>query len=158
MNDLIVMLEDPVQCRHQQVMTYFGEKQKSVVCLTGCDNFKQRGNYHITDGTPDALKVVQAMVQLSGLEVTCKQLKLFLAGSNQKCIVHLHDYSTFGILSKRFIPVSLLDRFLHKLIVEDVLSERVKKKGNSLAIEVALGAKAHAVMELSLNLVRYSKV
>jgi hypothetical protein len=92
------------------------------------------------------------------LKITCKQLKLFLAGSSQKSIGHLHGYSTYGILSKRFVPVSFLDKFLHMLIVEDVLSEKVKRKGSSLAIEVMLGTKAHAVMEFSLNLVRYEKV
>ena len=158
LNDLIVILEDPVQCRHKKIMAYFGELQESFVCLTGCDNCKQRGSYQITDGTSDALKVVQALVQLSGTDITVKQLKLFLAGSNQKSIAQLRKYSTFGSLSKKFVPLSLLDKFLHLLIVEEVLSEKMNKKGSSLVINVCLGPKAHAVVEFNLSITKYEKV
>ncbi len=95
-NDLIVLLENPVQCLHQGIISYFGEKHDSFICLTGCSNCKHRRTHQITDGTSDALKVLQAVVELSNNNLTCNDLKLYLAGSNQKCVSHLQEYATFG--------------------------------------------------------------
>ena len=158
-NDLIVLLENPVQCLHQGIMSYFGEKQDSFVCLTGCSNCKHRGTHQITDGTSDALKVLQAIVELGNINLTCNDLKLYLAGSNQKCVSHLRENTSFGSLGKKFVPVSLLAKFLHLLIVYDILTERVHKKGtgSSISVEITLGAKAHDLLANNIMIDKYEK-
>lgn len=158
-NDLIVLLENPVQCLHQGVLSYFGEKHDSFICLTGCSNCKHRGTHQITDGTSDALKVLQAVVELSNISLTCNDLKLYLAGSNQKCVSHLQEYATFGTLEKKFVPVPLLAKFLHLLIVGDILTERVNKRGtgSSISIEIALGPNAHELLANNIMIDKYEK-
>ena len=73
----------------------------------------------MTDGTSDAFKVVQTMLELSGEKINCHTLKLFLVGSSQKCIKDngLDKFATFGCLQKKFVPNILLDKFLHSLIM-----------------------------------------
>jgi superfamily II DNA helicase RecQ len=158
-NDLIVLLENPVQCLHQGIMSYFGEKHDSFICLTGCSNCKHRGTHQITDGTSDALKVLQAVVELSNINLTCNDLKLYLAGSNQKCVSHLQEYATFLSLGKKFVPVSLLAKFLHLLIVGDILTERIHKKGtgSSISVEITLGSKAHDLLANNIMIDKYEK-
>ena len=66
LNDLIILLEDLVQCRHKYIMTYYGEERDGFMCGTSCDNCKNRGHYVATDGSSDAVKVVQAVMELTG--------------------------------------------------------------------------------------------
>lgn len=86
LTDLIILLEDLVQCRHKNIMIYYGEERDGFMCGRSCDNCRNRGHFVVTDGSPDALKVVQAVMELTGKEITFNNLKLFLAGSNQKSI------------------------------------------------------------------------
>ena len=81
-------------------MHYFGEERNSFLCGTACDNRTEHGGFHLTDGTSDALKVVQAVVELTGKSQTCNMLKLFLSGSRQKLIQDkgLDSFTNFGIL------------------------------------------------------------
>ena len=65
-NELVNFLEDPVQCRHKCLMLYFGEPRENFVCGVGCDNCVCQGLFYLTDGTSDALKVVQTVVELIG--------------------------------------------------------------------------------------------
>ena len=99
LNDLIAILENPVHCRHNQIMAYFGEVRDSYVCLTGCVNCKNRGSIYVTDGTNDALNVVHAVVELTGKKITFNTLKRFLAGKRQKSILdnELESYANFGV-------------------------------------------------------------
>ncbi|CAB4021688.1 ATP-dependent DNA helicase Q-like 4A [Paramuricea clavata] len=122
-------------------------------------NCKHRGTHQITDGTSDALKVLQAVVELSNINLTCNDLKLYLAGSNQKCVSHLQEYATFGSLGKKFVPVSLLAKFLHLLIVGDILTERIHKKGtgSSISVEITLGSKAHDLLANNFMIDKYEK-
>jgi hypothetical protein len=85
----------------------------------------------MSDGTTDALKVLEAMLELTGRVFTCNILKLFLLGSRQKVIQEqgLDVLSNFGILEKRFVPGVLLDKFLHPLINIGILAEVCQKKG-----------------------------
>jgi superfamily II DNA helicase RecQ len=80
-NELINFLEDPVQCRHKCLMLFFGETTTNFLCGVNCDNCLQRGSFHMSDGTTDALKVLEAMLELTGRVFTCNILKLFLLGS-----------------------------------------------------------------------------
>jgi superfamily II DNA helicase RecQ len=66
LNDLIILLEDLVQCRHKNIMTYYGEDCDGFMCGTSCDNCINRGRFVATDGSSDALKVVQAVMELPG--------------------------------------------------------------------------------------------
>ncbi len=47
-------------------MTYYGEERDGFMCGTSCDNCKNRGHYVATDGSSDAVKVVQAVMELTG--------------------------------------------------------------------------------------------
>ena len=143
LTDLIIYLED-VLCRHKQIMTYYVEDRDAFQCSTSCDNCKTSDHYIITDGASDALKVVQAVVELSGKKLTFNSLKLYLAGSNQKCIQenNLNDFSTYGILKYKFVPVSMLQRFMNLLLHCDILTE-VVTSNNNLCLNVTLGTKAH---------------
>jgi superfamily II DNA helicase RecQ len=67
-------------------MTYYGEDRDGFMCGTSCDNCINCGRFVVTDGSSDALKVIQAVMELTGKEITFNILKLFLAGSNQKSI------------------------------------------------------------------------
>ena len=104
LNNLIAFLENPVHCRHNQIMAYFGEVRDSFVCLTGCDNCKNRGSIYVTDGTNDALNVVHAVVELTGKKITFTTLKLFLAGKRQKSILdnELESYKFLGLSKEIF--------------------------------------------------------
>ena len=159
-NDLIYILENPVKCRHAEIMAYFGDVRESFSCQTGCDNCKNRGHYQITDGTSDGLKVVQAIVELTGKDITCNDLKLFLAGSRQKSIIAsgLDAYTNFGVFSKRNFPTALLDKFLHLLINNNILAENIQKKGKGFAIYITLGTKAHDLLGLNTSVIKYDKV
>lgn len=158
-NELIHFLEDPVQCRHRSLMVFFGEKTTSFICGTSCDNCGTRGSFYATDGTSDALKVLQAVVELTGRVFTCNTLKLFLVGSRQKSILEqeLDTLVNFGSLEKRFVPAVLLDKFLHSLINSGILAEVIEKRGKHLYSQLVLGPKAHDLMALRLSVSRYEK-
>jgi superfamily II DNA helicase RecQ len=160
LNDLIILLEDLVQCRHKNIMTYYGEERDGFMCSTSCDNCKNRGHYVATDGSSDAVKVVQAVMELTGKEVSLKMLRLFLAGSNQKSIEdkNLDTLCTFGSLKKQFVPIMLLQKFLNLLIYYDVLSETVAFKRNSISVTVVLGPNAHKVIDHKLYIPKFEKL
>ena len=86
-------------------------------------------------------------------------MKLYLAGSNQKCVSHLRENTSFGSLGKKFVPVSLLAKVLDLLIVYDILTERVHKKGtgSSISVEITLGAKAHDLLANNIMIDKYKK-
>ena len=159
LNDLIAILENPVHCRHNQIMAYFGEVRDSYVCLTGCVNCKNRGSIYVTDGTNDALNVVHAVVELTGKKITFNTLKRFLAGKRQKSILdnELESYANFGVLAKKFSPIGLLDIFLNRLINSDILAEKFEKKGKGFSIYVTLGKQAHDLLALNTSVVKYQK-
>lgn len=159
LNDLINYLENPVQCRHQSLMGYFGEQTDSFLCESSCDNCRYRGSYFINDGTTDAFKVVQSMVELTGKNITCKTLKLFLSGSRQKYILELglDSLKNFGILQKQFSSIGLLSKFLHLLIFAGILAEFPIKKRNSFSISLILGPKAHDLLAFNTSVAKYEK-
>ena len=158
LNELVVLVEDPVQCRHKAIMDYFGEIPGSFVCLTNCDNCIGRGTWQLTDGVSDALKVVQAVMELAGKSLTLNTLKLFLAGSKNNTIAELSHFTTFGALKKKFTPVMLLTKFLNILIVHGILSENVETKSSgNIHIELCLGPKAHNLINHDLTLLKYEK-
>ena len=97
LNDLTKYIEDPDQCRHN-IMSYYGEEGDGYTCATKCDNCQNRGRFIKTDGSSDAMKVVQSLVELTVKKLTLNNLKLFLAGSRQKCIIlnDLEELSNFG--------------------------------------------------------------
>ena len=158
-NELINFLEDPVQCRHKSLMLFFGETTANFLCGVSCDNCLQHGSFHMTDGTTDALKVLEAMLELTGRVFTCNILKLLLLGSRQKVIQEqgLDELSNFGILEKQFVPGVLLDKFLHSLINMGILAAVYQKKGRSSYLQLVLGPKAHDLMALRLSVSRYLK-
>ena len=160
LNALIDYLEDPVSCRHLSILRYYGEDRVDYVCGDHCDNCKHRGTYIKIDGTSDALTVVQAMLELSTKKVSCQTLKLFLVGSSQKCIKdnELDSLSTFGCMKGKFIPSTLLDKFLHILINNDVLYENTVVKSSSFSVLLNPGPKAHLVLSLSMFIEKYCKV
>lgn len=159
LNDLINILDNPVQCRHKEIMAYFGEIHSNFSCQTGCDNCQSLGQFHIADGTADAVKVVRAVVELTGRDVTANTLKLFLSGSRQKSILAagLDSLANFGLLNGKFVPISLLDTFLHLLIFNGILAEKVEKKGRGFSIYITLGPKAHDILALTSTVYKYSK-
>lgn len=158
-NDLVHFLEDPVQCRHKILMAYFGECRSNFVCGGSCDNCVDSGCFYATDGTNDALKVVQAVVELTGKTITCNMLKLFLLGSKQKIIQEesLDSLSNFGLFKKRFAPAVLLEKFLPSLIYHGVLAEITQQKGRSISLNIQLGPKAHDLLALNMNVTRFEK-
>ena len=99
-------------------MVYFGESKSNFHCGISCENCCPNSEFYLTDGTNDALKVVQAMVELTGKDITCNTLKLFLLGSKQKSIQEkeLDSFSNFGIFKKQFVAAVLLEKFLHTLV------------------------------------------
>ena len=158
LNDLIVLIEDPIQCRHKAVMVYFGETPGSFLCLTHCDNCASRGNFQLTDGVSDALKVVQAVMELTGNSLTLNTLKLFLVGSKNNAVSQLSHFTTFGLLKKKFIPVALLSKFLNILILHGILKEKIEtRSGSNMHIDICLGPKAHNLLNSDLPLLKYEK-
>ena len=141
-------------------MKYYGEQKENYLCGGSCDNCNTRGTYIKTDGTSDAFKVVQTMLELSGERINCRILKLFLTGSSQKCIKDNgpDKFGTFGCLQKKFIPNNLLDKFLHSLIYNDVLSETFEVRNNTFLVVLKPGSKAHLVLSLSYDIEKYCKV
>jgi superfamily II DNA helicase RecQ len=67
-------------------------------------------------------------------------------------------FSTFGSLTKQFVPVFLLERFLHFLIYYEVLVENVTFKINSISITVGLGPNAHKLIDYSYYVPKYEKL
>ncbi len=158
LNELVVLVEDPIQCRHKAIMAYFGETPGSFLCLTNCNNCISRGAFRLTDGVSDALKVVQAVVELTGKSLTMNTLKLFLAGSKNNAVAELSNFTTFGALKKKFTPVTLLSKFLNVLIVNGILSEKIEtKSGGNIHIELCLGPKAHSLINSDLPISKYEK-
>lgn len=159
LNELIVMVEDPVQCKHRTIMAYFDETPGSFICLTNCDNCINRGNFQLTDGVSDALKVVQAIMELTGKTLSMNTLKLFLAGSKNSAVADLTHFTTFGALKKKFTPMILLSNFLNILIVRGILSEKIETRAyNSIHIELLLRPKAHNLLNSDLAISKYEKV
>ena len=158
-NELINFLEDPVQCRYKSLMLSFGGTTANLLCGVSCDNCLHCGSFHMTDGTTDALKVLEAMLDLTGRVFTCNILKLFLLGSRQKVVQEqgLDELSNFGILEKRFVPGALLDKFLHSLINMGILAEVYQKKERSSYLQLVLGPNAHDLMALRLSDSQYIK-
>ena len=156
-NELIVLLENPVQSRHKLIMNYFGENRDEFICLTNCDNCMNRA-YHATDGTGDALKVVQTLVELGSVNCSCNLLKLVLLGSRQKKVLESNfgTLANFGCLQKVFVPGSLLDTFLHILINEDILGEKAES-GSAFSVRVTLGQRAHCLLVLNTSCSNFVK-
>ena len=158
LNELVVLVEDPIQCRHKAIMAYFGETPGSFICLTNCDNCISRGTFQLTDGVSDARKVVQAVMELTGKCLAMNTLKLFLAGSKNNAVADLSHFTTFGALKRKFTSVTLLSKFLNILIVDGVLIEKIEKKSSSnMHIELCLGPKAHNLINSDLSLSKYEK-
>ena len=159
LNDLIVHLENSVQCRHQSLMCYFGEQHNSFLCETNCDNCRHCGAYYTNYRTADAFKFVQSLVELTGMNMTCKTLKLFLSGSRQKCMLEkgFDSFKNFGVLQKQFSSNTLLSKFLHLLISVSILAELPVKKHNSFSLSLILGRKAHDLLTYELNVTKYQK-
>jgi superfamily II DNA helicase RecQ len=157
LNDLIGLIEDAVRCRHQMIMKFFGEERESFRCVTSCDNCRMRGQFYNTDGTADALKVLQTIVELG--DKNCNTLKLILAGSRQKSLQQ-HGYDTlasFGCLTKQF-SCTLLEKFLHSLIQQKIIGENiVQVAGNNLAVYIKLGEKAHDVLAARASVLKIKK-
>lgn len=138
------------------IMNYFGEHREEFKCLTNCSNCLSQGSFYSSDGTTDALKVVQTLVELGNSKVTCNTLRLILTGSRQK-IVQQNDFeklSNFSCLSKKFKSPLLL---LHLLIHDDIIGEEVESLRNSFSIKVKLGAKAHDLLALKLSCRKFVK-
>ena len=55
-------------------MVYFGESKCNFHCGISCDNFCLYSEFYLTDSTNDALKVVKAVVELTGKDITCNTL------------------------------------------------------------------------------------
>ena len=89
LNELVVLVEDPVQCRYKAFMDYSGETPGSFVCLTNCDNCIRCGTWQLTDGVSDTFKVVQAVMELIGKSLTMNTLQLFLAGSKNNAVADI---------------------------------------------------------------------
>ena len=159
LNDLTKYIEDPVQCRHKNIMSYYGEERDGYTCATKCDNCQNRGRFIKTDGSSDAMKVVQSLVELTGKKLTLNNLKLFLAGSRQKYITEndLEELSNFGSLQNHFVPVVLLEKFLHILIHHVILQEIIEMKRTSVSISVCLGPKAHDALTGAAYVPKYDK-
>ena len=141
-------------------MSYYGEERDRFMCGTSCDNCQNRGHFSIKDGKSDALKVVQDVVQLTGQNLTLNMLKLFLSGSNQKCIKET-DFgmlSTFGSFTKQLVPAFLLERFLHLLVHYEVLVENVTFRRNGISITVGLGPNAHKLIDYSYYVLKYELI
>lgn len=157
-NDLIVLVENPVQCRHKLTMNYFGENRDEFRCITNCDSCINQG-FYITDGTNDALKVVQAIVELGNNKCSCNLLKLILQGSRRKEVLsnNFDCLTNFGSLQKKFVPVNLLDKFLHLLIHQDILGEDTNSLHSSLKVGITLGSKAHSLLALNTTCIKYIK-
>ena len=103
--------------------------------------------------------VVKAMVELTGKDITCNTLKLFLLGSKQKSIQEegLDSFSNFGIFKKRFVPAMLLEKFLHTLVYNGVLTENIGQKGKSITVKITLGRKAHDLLSLNMSVTKLAK-
>lgn len=160
LNELVVLLEDPVHCRHWALMDYFGELPERFLCQTNCDNCQSQGKFQLTDGVTDATKVVQAVVELTDKPLKFNDLKLFLAGSKSSSVVELSHLKTFGILKNKFVPVSLLSMFLNLLIRDGVLCEQIERMlpGGIMKIRIALGPKAHNLLNNDFNISKYEKL
>ena len=152
-NDLINYLEDPVQCRHKNLMVYFGESKCNFHCGISCDNCCLNSEFYLTDGTNDALKVVKAMVELT------HYIKLFLLGSKQKSIQEegLDRFLNFGIFKKRLVPAVLLEKFLRTLVYNGVLTENIEQKGKSMTVKITLSPKAHDLLSLNMSVTNLAK-
>ena len=112
-NDLINYLEDSVQCWHKNLMVYFGESKCNFHCCTRCANCCLNSEFYLTDGTNDTLKVVTAMVELPGKDITCNTLKLFLFESKQKSIQEegLDSFSSLAYLRNGLCQLCCLKSF-----------------------------------------------
>jgi hypothetical protein len=64
---------------------------------------------------------------------------------------------TYGILEKKFVPLIMLEKFLHSLIYNGVLAENVVKKGQSVFLQLVLGPKAHDILALRMSVTKYEK-
>ena len=72
------------------LMVYFGESKCNFHCGISCDNCCLYSEFYLTDGTNDALKVVKAMVELTGKDITCNTVKLFLLGRTRQVFEFWH--------------------------------------------------------------------
>lgn len=140
-------------------MNYFGEDRDEFSCINNCDNCVSRGMFYTSDGTEDALKVVQTLVELGNTKITCNTLKLILNGSRQKMIQEngFDEKSNFGCLRKTFVPPVLLDKFLHLLVHTHILGEEVGTSNKSFNVRITLGANAHSLLALNLSCYKYVK-
>ena len=159
LNKLLSVLENVVQCRHSLIMIYFGEEKEFFRCMTSCGNCTRRGSFHFTDGTSDAAKVVQTVVEMTGKKYSFNILKLVLSGSRQKAIVEngYEDLVNFGCFTKSFVPKILLDIFLHDLLFQGILGEDIIRTKRNIGIHVKLGPKAHDLLAMRMSINKTEK-
>ena len=87
-------------------MTYYGEDRDGFMCGTSCDNCINRGRFVVNDGSSDAMKVVQAVMELTGKEITFNILIKVVLGWKQS---EIDQRTKFG----HFVHIWLFKETIH---------------------------------------------
>ena len=55
------------------------------------------------------------------------------------------------------MPAVLLEKFLHTLVYNGVLTENIEQKGKSMTVKITLSPKTHDLLSLNLSVTKLAK-
>lgn len=131
--EMIEFLENPVDCRRESQLKYFGERFERVKCQKMCDNCLNENKFESQDFLPDYRKVEGFLRQINDNNVNMtfnKLAKLFAGGRSKKIQNFNITGDAFGCLNH--LGLSIVDSFLKALLFKGVLYEvTIEKYGHS---------------------------
>ncbi len=147
---MVQYCENMTDCRRVQLLGYFAESFDSNLCKNGstpCDNCRSSVPF-ITEDVTDLARIIVQSVQIVGKDkYTLNQYLDAIKGSNVSRIANgelgtLPLYNKGGKRSKHD-----LERLLHLLVMEDILSESIKiGQHDNVVCYVKVGSKARDVL------------
>lgn len=122
--EMIEFLENPVECRRESQLKYFGERFDRVKCQKMCDTCISENKFEGRDFLSEYRKVEGFLKQINGNEKKMtfnKLVKLFSGGRSKKVQNFNITGDAFGCLNH--LGLTIVDSFLKALLFKDVLYE-----------------------------------
>ena len=147
---MVQYAENETDCRRVQLLEYFAEQFDASVCRNGstpCDNCKSKVPYSCENFTAMARVVVEAVAAVGKDRFTLVQIMDALKGSNASKILN-SELASLPLYGRgQAHSRHDLERLLHKLVMEDYLSESLRIGNHDNVIcYVKTGSKANALL------------
>ena len=120
---MIEFIENPVECRREGQLKYFGERFDRIGCQKMCDICLNENKFEGRDLLPEYRKVECFLRQINDNDkkMTFNKLAKLFAGGRSKKPQNFNIGGAFGCLNH--LGLNIVDSFLKSLLYKDVLYE-----------------------------------